>query len=231
MRRFFSERLPNPNEMILLKEDVSHHLLRVVGIAPNEDVELFDGQGNACVAYLSFVNEGRALMKWRQELQVKKEDQLPVIWVGLALTKKDAFATSLRMLTEIGVSHIIPIQTSYSVAKGDKPERWNKIVLSAAGQSRQAKLPRVHPLYLWESGLEFLQNIPNKWILHPPEMNTKLIKATEETAILIGPEGGFTDKEVSKAVAKGWKPASLSLNVLRADTAAIVAASQLLSGR
>ena len=227
MRRFFSERLPNPNEMVLLKEEVSHHLLRVVGIAPGEEVELFDGEGNACVAYLSFVKEGRALMKWRQELE--KDLSLPEIWVGLALTKKDAFATALRMLTEIGVAHIVPIQSARSVAKGDKSERWNKIVRGAAGQSKQAKIPKIHPLNLWGSGLDLLADIPNRWILHPVESEGRLMKAVEKTAILIGPEGGFTEKEVAKAVKRGWRTASLSPNVLRADTAAIVAVSQLLA--
>lgn len=228
MRRFFSERLPNPNEMVLLKEEVSHHLLRVVGIAPNEKVELFDGRGNACVAALSFVKKGRALMKWCSKVSIGHN--LPVVWVGLALTKKDAFSTALRMLTEIGVSHIVPIQAERSIMKGNKMDRWQKIVSSAVGQSKQAFLPKIHPLQFWDSGLEFLDKIPNKWLLHPSGSNTKLRKSLEETAILIGPEGGFSEKEVSKAIEKGWTPASLSPNILRADTAAIVAVSQLLSG-
>ncbi len=229
MRRFFSEYLPNPNEMVLLKEDVSHHLLRVVGIAPSEEVELFDGQGNACIAYLSFVKQGRALMKWRKELRARSElPELPVIWVGLALTKKDAFSTALRMLTEIGVSHIVPLQSERAVMKGDKSERWNKIVLSAVGQSKQSKIPKIHSLNLWKSGLEFLDKIPSKYILHPSS-DTNLSTAGGETAILIGPEGGFSESEVAVALERGWKCTSLSRNVLRADTAAIVAASILLS--
>ena len=225
MRRFFSEKLPKPNRIVALQEDVSHHFLRVVGIAPNEEVELFDGKGKACIASLFSVEEGLAFMKWEQDL-LNKNDR-PIVWVGLSLTKKDAFSNALRMLTEIGVSHIVPIQVAHSVVKGAKPDRWQKIVLSAVGQSKQSQCPKLHPLQTWKSALDLLNVIPRKWILHTSPNEEPLSKAIEETAVLLGPEGGFTEKEVSLAIEKGWTIASLSSNILKADTAAIVAGSRL----
>lgn len=225
MRRFFSELLPKPNEIIALQEAVSHHLLRVVGIAPNEKVELFDGKGKACIASLSSVDQGLALMECELELQCTNDR--PIVWVGLSLTKKDAFSTALRMLTEIGVSHIVPIQAAHSVVKGAKPDRWQKIVLSAVGQSKQSQCPKLHPLQTWKSALDLLDAVPQKRILHTSQNEEPLSKAIEETAVLLGPEGGFTEKEVSLAIEKGWTIASLSSNILKADTAAIVAGSRL----
>jgi len=225
MRRFFSEKLPKPNTIVTLQEDVSHHFLRVVGIAPNEEVELFDGKGKACIASLFSVKEGLAFMKWEQDLLYTNDR--PIVWVGLSLTKKDAFSNALRMLTEIGVSHIVPIQVAHSVVKGAKPDRWQKILLSAVGQSKQSQCPKLHPLQTWKSALDLLNVIPRKLILHTSPNEEPLSKAIEETAVLLGPEGGFTEKEVSLAIEKGWTIASLSSNILKADTAAIVAASRL----
>ena len=222
--------------MILLNEQVSHHLLRVVGIQPDERVELFDGRGNVCISSLAFVKQERALMKWLADVDSAKE-QIPV-WVGLALTKRDAFSTSLRMLTEMGVSTLVPIQAERSIVKlqkSEKPKRWEKIVLSSLAQSKQATIPKLHASQRFADALDLMSHVPQKWVLHTTDLPDRRIvriplqKATEETAILIGPEGGFTDVEMLLAIEKGWTPASLSSNVLRADTAAIVAVARLYS--
>ena len=69
MRRFLSATLPSSEQTVLLDTEVSHHLLRVVGIAPLEQVELFDGQGLGCVACLQSVQNGLAEMAWVSTLR------------------------------------------------------------------------------------------------------------------------------------------------------------------
>ena len=227
MRRFLAESLPTANHTIELDRETSHHLLRVVGIAPGEKVELFDGKGGLCIASLLHVQNARAVLQWEEDAEEKSKKHS--LWMGLALTKRDAFSTALRMLTEMGVSEILPIQSSRSIAKGNKLDRWKKIVLSATAQSKQAHLPTVHAVHSFSDALEYLDFVSSKWILHTQQEGcASLPSLREDTAILVGPEGGFTEAEVEEAVKKGWNIASLSSSVLRADTAAIVAAALAL---
>ena len=84
MRRFHGVTLPSAEHTVLLKK-VSHHLLRVVGIAPLEQVELFDGQGRGCVAFLHSVQNGLAEVAWVSE--VSADLDLPSLTLVLSLTK------------------------------------------------------------------------------------------------------------------------------------------------
>ena len=223
MRRFHCHRLPTPKQNVLLDQQTSHHILRVVGIAPKESVELFNGQGSGCVAHLIDVTQGLATMGWVSALELVPSR--PELTLVLALTKGDAFATAIRMTTEMGVSQIIPLQAQRSIAKGDKQERWQKIANGAAAQSKRLTIPIIYPLQTWGS---LWSEIPigQRWVLHPSDANVEPVtKIFEPTVLFIGPEGGFTDKEVSVLLENGCKHRSLGSLVLKADTAAIVATS------
>jgi len=230
MRRFLSSTLPSQEETVLLAKEVSHHLLRVVGIAPLEQVELFDGQGAGCVACLQSVQHGLAEMAWVSNLM--DHQQQHSLTLVLALTKGDAFGTALRMCTEMGVDTFIPLQAHRSIPKGDKQSRWFKIVNGAAAQSKRLTTPRVLPLQTWTSLWEVLSQIGDseRLVLHPVSGDVvSLAEMTTDTVIFIGPEGGFTQQELSSMVDRGCKLRSLGRLVLKADTAAIVACSRVLS--
>lgn len=230
MRRFLTPILPSIQASILLNKEVSHHLLRVVGIAPLEQVELFDGQGLGCIAHLQSVQNGLAEMVWVSNLMVQhKEYSLTLV---LALTKGDAFGTAIRMCTEMGADTFIPLQAQRSIPKGDKQTRWSKIVNSAAAQSKRLTTPKVLPLQTWGSlwTLLSLRGDSEKWVLHPTsQAAVPVAPMTMNTIIFIGPEGGFTERELSWMADQDCEHRSLGKWVLKADTAAIVACSRALS--
>ena len=230
MRRFLSLTLPSSEQSVLLDKEVSHHLLRVVGIAPLEKVELFDGRGLGCVAYLHSVQNGLAEMAWVSSLIPQQKDHS--LTLVLALTKGDAFGTALRMCTELGVDTFIPLQAQRSIPKGDKQSRWSKIVNGAAAQSKRLTTPRVLPLQTWSSvwGVLATEDESAKWVLHPTPENRHSVSAmTMNTIIFIGPEGGFTNQELSSMLEQGCILRSLGGLVLKADTAAVVACSRALA--
>ena len=230
MRRFHSSTLPSSTNTVLLNKEVSHHLLRVVGIAPLEKIELFDGQGSGCVAHLHSVQNGLAEVAWVSKLSL--DVNVPSLSLVLALTKGDAFSNALRMCTELGVDTFIPLQAQRSIPKGDKHARWSKIVAGAAAQSKRLTIPKVLPLQTWESIWEVpAMKLPNeRWVLHTDiESNRPITSISTATTLFIGPEGGFTLQELSWMIEQNCQGRTLGPLILKADTAAIVSASRALS--
>lgn len=226
MRRFLSPTLPTSIQTVCLPREISHHLLRVVGIAPNEQVELFDGHGDGCVARLVTVVDGLAQMAWVCSLN--QTQHLPALTMVLALTKGDAFTTALRMGTEMGVERFVPLQAQRSIAKGDKQKRWNKVVTGASAQSKRLDTPEVLSLQTWNTIWDALSEEP-RWVLHPVAEDVPTVQSiTEATTIFVGPEGGFTKQEMSWMSDHGCEHRSLGRLVLKADTACIVAAAMAL---
>lgn len=230
MRRFHSTTLPSAQCRVLLSKEVSHHLLRVVGIAPLEQIELFDGEGRGCVAHLHSVQNGLAEVGWVSELSASYD--LPSLTLVLALTKGEAFGTALRMCTELGVNTFIPLQAQRSIPKGDKHTRWSKIVSGAAGQSKRLTIPKILPLQTWKSiwGVLSTDTLGEKWVLHTDHEHTEPITPIQKaTTLFIGPEGGFTDQELSWMVNQNCQYRTLGPLILKADTAALVACARALS--
>jgi len=222
VRRFLVGELPVFGVPVSLEKEVSHHLLRVVGIAPKEEFELFDGRGKGCIALLDSVTNSIATVRFCRP--INQQHTLASLWVLLALTKGDAFTTALRMLTELGVDHLVPVLTERSIVKGCKLPRWQKIVAASSAQSKRLTIPEVYPLCSLRDALSKVENLEQRYLLHPSG-NHPLISIKKEGALLIGPEGGFSPKEIKVCTQFGWEVASIKSLVLRADTAAIVAAT------
>ena len=230
MRRFFSlERAAN-GDVIALDKTESHHLLRVTGIAPGEEIEVFDGNGWSAKARFLRSASGIAELEVVEELPRSETDQHSVTLL-LSLLKPTAFDLVLRMGTELGVTTFQPVQANRSVPKGDRNDRWNRIVLGAAKQSGRSRLPRVLPTIPLDEALKGLTEVQTKLIFVPGASAIQQSRFQEgrvenrggTVAILIGPEGGWTTEEVALAIEAGCQTASLGDAVLRADTAAISA--------
>lgn len=219
MRRFWAEGLPpGAGGEVLLAEAESHHLLRVSGIAPGEEVELFDGVGGRARAVLLGVREGRALLRLDEHLP--QLASLPTVLV-LALLKRPAWELALRMVTELGVTELIPVVAARSVVRVGKVERWERIVHAAVTQSGRASLPVLQEPRSLEAALAGL----------PPHTAAFLARPGARTqtppagplAVLVGPEGGWTPEEEALAQEAGARPLGLGPHTLKADTAAVSA--------
>ena len=227
MRRFLSNVLPSEQRTVFLDKEVSHHVLRVVGIAPMENVELFNGKGEGCIAHLVTVENGLAKMAWTGVLRGGNASfKLTLV---LALTKGDAFGNALRMCTEMGAHCFIPLQAHRSIPKGDKATRWIKIVNGASAQSKRLTSPEVLPLQTWKHVWDVLPADNQRWLLHPMQEQVEpLSPLTQDTTIFIGPEGGFSETELDWMRDRGCQYRSLGPLVLKADTAAAVACARAL---
>lgn len=149
--------------------------------------------------------------------------------LGIGLIKKDNFELILQKTTELGIRKIIPLITERSIIKIDdydkKKLRYQTIVKEASEQSERTVLPIIAD-ELAISNLD-LSEYDYKFICYAREdsnlINDELIayKPQEKALVLIGPEGGFSPKEISHYLELGFKSVSLGKTILRAETAAI----------
>ena len=146
--------------------------------------------------------------------------------IAIAPTKNmDKFEWFLEKATEIGIDEITPIICNHSERKVIKPERCNKILLSAMKQSLKFHLPKLNEAISFQ---EFTnQNFEGrKYIAHcekSDKLELRKENAAERTLILIGPEGDFSTTEIEMALQNQFKAVSLGTSRLRTETAGIVA--------
>jgi 16S rRNA (uracil1498-N3)-methyltransferase len=150
--------------------------------------------------------------------------------IAMALSKNpDRFEWFCEKATEIGVDEIIPVITERTEKRQFKPERIQKILLSAMKQSGKALLPKLHEVLTFSALIKKTENYSNYnkfvgWCETGEEQHLKhLYEKGNNAFILIGPEGDFTKQEVDHALQHNFQPVSLGNSRLRMETAGVVA--------
>lgn len=213
-------------------KEQSHYLLNVMRLKLGDDVRLFnekDGEWHAQVAILS-KREIRLIIRER----LRAPQQPPDLWLCCAPIKKAHFEYMIEKATELGVSVIQPLLTSRTQIREINQERLTAITIESAEQSERLTIPKVEPA---RSVKDFLNHWSSEYFtivcaeLGPASPLGEILKHTtcnnhQKTAIVTGPEGGFTEEEllqfqqIPNAVMVRLGP-----RVLRADTAALAALS------
>ena len=164
---------------------------------------------------------------------INTESRLDIILIqGLLKGEKMDFV--IQKTTELGVSAIIPVSTERSQLKDTRRHpRWKKIAEEASRQSERAKVPEIFENYSFKEIFDVPGLISGKGIIFWEQGGEKLSAVTNKLSpadkifLLIGPEGGFSEKEVLFASEKGFLIATLGNRILRAETASITAVSIL----
>ncbi len=215
MRRFEVERLANIGASQQLSAAASHHLVRVLRLSQGDMVQLFDGSGSQVHARIESIEGDNVLVEVVSE-PVRRAPQTACHLV-LGLPKKAALDTSLRMATELGVTHIHPFFAKRSVPSKGNESRWKRIVSSAAQQCGRADMPGVSPPAKLTDVLGQLPDGLQGRVLVPGA--PRLAPSEGPIALVIGPEGGLTPDEVRICEQHGFTPMGLGEWVLRVDTA------------
>jgi 16S rRNA (uracil1498-N3)-methyltransferase len=225
-------------EMVELPAGESHHALGVLRLKDGATVEVFDGRGGRAAGMLTVIGRGKAAA--RITVRHEKIDR-PLPWVTLAFAppKGNRLDWLLEKAAELGVAQLCPIIFERSVVRPELSEharaRWQAVCISAAKQCGAAFLPEILPP---ASLADFLATPrPDLGILgHLSGLPLKDAwpqgRPVKTVAILVGPEGDFTDAERDLAVSAGFIPARLGHFILRVETAAIalLAAVATLAG-
>lgn len=222
----------------VLDEGESRHAASVLRLREGEMVSVFNGLGSEVHALITQLGKRQTLL---DTVRVFYSKPLPArIILAQAIPKGKNLDLVLQKATELGVSEIIPLITTRTVARpeaseaADKQEKWQRVVIEACKQCGQNFLPKVHA------------PIPyNQFLADLPHVDLPLIAALDETAqplhtllsskldrpasalILIGPEGDFTKEETAAARAAGCAFLTLGPIILRTETAAVYSLSVL----
>lgn len=209
-----------------LPEEEAAHALRVLRLSMGDEIRLTDGKGTFYDAVIESADKRRCSFRITQSVE-----QLP-LWKGhlhlaLAPTKNmDRIEWLSEKMTEIGVDEVSLLLCRYSERKVVKTERMDKILVSAMKQSLKARKPLLYDMTDFK---QFIQSTTaqQKFIAHcydlPKKPLQSLIQPAQDTVILIGPEGDFSEEEVQLALEHGFQSVSLSPSRLRTETAALVA--------
>jgi 16S rRNA (uracil1498-N3)-methyltransferase len=212
-----------------LRGDEARHLTRVLRVEDGQLYEISDNQR----AYLARVEEARGDRVVFRIVEQLDATPSPVrITLCAALIKFDHFEWIVEKATELGVERILPFAAARTEkglfeASEKRRERWIRIAREASQQSRRTQLPGVLPAVRFDAALAveadfryFLEeNVAPPLLDILPSERT----ASDRVALLIGPEGGWTDSERYLASSAGWHAASLGPGILRAETATVAA--------
>jgi len=215
------------NNFYTLSQEESKHCVKVLRLKTGDKVQLINGRGKLFVCEITDDNPKRCSVKVI-DLVEKKRRKNYKFYIAVAPTKNiNRFETFLEKATEIGVDEIIPFVSRYSERKTIKPERLEKVIISATKQSKAFFKPVFRELQTFEDIINS-DFEDEKYIAHCYDSNTKkhikeVYERGKDVLILIGPEGDFSKEEIQKAVLKGFTEISLSDARLRTETAGIVA--------
>jgi 16S rRNA (uracil1498-N3)-methyltransferase len=216
--------------------DEAHHAVAVRRLRAGERVMLTDGAGAVAVGVVSAT--GKRVFTVRAEETSFVDEPQPSVVAVQALAKGDRSERAIEMLTEVGVSRVVPWAAGRSVAvwKGERAvkgrARWQATAREAAKQSRRAWLPEVDELATTAEVAGLVRTASLAVVLHEAAatpLASLPVPGTGAVVVVIGPEGGLTDDEVSVLTEAGARSVRLGPEVLRTSTAGVAAVSALLA--
>ena len=201
------------------------HCSKVLRKKVNDNVYVTDGQGNLFEGIIDHIAKKEVSISLGDQIQAQKKPHTRSI--AIAPTKNiDRFEWFLEKSTEIGITNIFPFLSERSERKIIKPQRLEKIIVSAMKQSKNFHKPTLHPLIPLTQLIQDKFKEQVKYIAHcmdPKASLHNMHNSNSNAIVLIGPEGDFTEKEISLANDNNWKEVSLGNSRLRTETAGIVA--------
>lgn len=232
MPRFFKENFSNEP---FISGDDAKHIAKSLRMKIGEPLCVCDTKGNDYSCVISGIFEQKVEL---EILSVTKSESEPSVKVTLffCLTKSDKPDTVIKQSVELGVNEITPVLSSRCVSRPDEKSaskkllRWQKISEEAAMQSGRGIIPRVNSIISFDDMTKAFNNFDKVFIFYEGGGNeiSKILETDKNLAIIIGPEGGFSEEEVEKAKSCGAIVSTLGKRILRAETAPIAALSVIM---
>ena len=222
MRQFYIPTINKSDSTIILSVEESKHACRVLRMNNGDKLEILDGKGLKCIGEITNNNPKATEVNILEKTEISSSKNH--LHIAISPTKNnDRLEWFLEKATEIGVDEISLILTENAERKTVKLDRLEKIIISAFKQSKRSFKPLLNPI---QSFAEFVENNPGGLIAHCYEKENNSISNSlkqRNCAIIIGPEGDFSKREVDLALAKEYTPITLGNNRLRTETAGVYA--------
>ena len=233
MHRFFTNEI-QPNTAVVRGDDVKH-IAKVLRLRAGDRVQLCDGNGRECEAVIRSVSPDAVTFDTESWREARSEPRAKIT-LFQCLPKAGKMETIIQKCVELGVCCFVPVQSERCVVVLKPPyegriERWQRVSEEAAKQSRRGVIPTVS-LPVSPDKLDFA-GFDTVLVAFENEQTVSLKAALREgcgtrIAIVIGPEGGFSDMEIGILAQKGARSVSLGTRILRTETAGMAMAAQIL---
>ena len=227
-------RLYIPNELILtnrieLNKKQSHYLMNVMRKKINDTFLVFNSINGEFLAKIQSNN--KKLISVEVIKKIRDSEEQTDLWVLFALVKKTPTEYIIQKATELGASKIVPLITERTVTKNLNLKRFQDIAIEASEQCERITIPEIFPI-------QKLYDVIDDWtdkttiyfgdetMRHYKQSSKNSNKLTNTTcgAVLVGPEGGFTEKEISYLKQKKFViPINFGPRILKSDTAVVTA--------
>ncbi|MCQ4086160.1 16S rRNA (uracil(1498)-N(3))-methyltransferase [Saccharibacillus sp. JS10] len=244
MQRYFVEKEQvEANKVRILGED-ARHISRVMRGRPGDKIIVCDGADLVVLAELETVEQSEVIADIIEEIAEKSEARFRVS-IAQSLPKGDKLETVIQKCTEIGAHEFIPFLSERTVVQYDakkeekRLQRWSKIAKEAAEQSHRSRIPNVSQPLTYKQLLKRFGDYDLILFCYEKENGLQLRDAVRPFAqshteaganilLIIGPEGGFSEREALEAEAAGAAITGLGKRILRAETAGMTALSCIL---
>ena len=238
MPRFYVDFALSPDSVVELPDNVVRHL-NVLRVKNTEEIVLFNGNGKSYPALPEVLEKRRASVRILREEATGNESPLNITLVQ-AVSSAERMDFTLQKSVELGVAEIRPVISERCVVRlsGERAEkrvaRWQEIVVSACEQSGRNIVPKVLPLTTYAQALQQLPQETTKLLmsLNRAQKLSDVQPQSGKVVFMVGPEGGWTEKEEQQAFDAGFQSVTLGKRVLRTETASLaaIAAMQTLWG-
>ena len=233
MPRFYVDFALSPDSVVELPDNVVRHL-NVLRVKNTEEIVLFNGNGKSYPALPEVLEKRRASVRILREEAMDNESPLNITLVQ-AVSAAERMDFTLQKSVELGVAEIRPVISERCVVRlsGERAEkrvaRWQEIVVSACEQSGRNIVPKVLPLTTYAQALQQLPQETTKLLmsLNRAQKLSDVQPQSGKVVFMVGPEGGWTEKEEQQAFDAGFQSVTLGKRVLRTETASLAAIASM----
>ncbi len=232
MPTFFVDRKNVSGDTAVLSGTEAGHMLRSLRLAPGDSFFAFDEEGTR---YRMRILEATSASLRAEVLETSPPVAAPRVPVTLlvGLPKADKMDFILEKATELGCARVVPFRSSRTVPRPDARDaesrlrRWERVALAAAKQCGSGRLPGISPLVRYPEALRLGALSEGRVVFYEGEGRASLkgvldaMGPVQSVALLVGPEGGFSEDEVADAEGAGFVRAGLGPRILRVETAAV----------
>jgi 16S rRNA (uracil1498-N3)-methyltransferase len=221
-----------PGAQFALAPDAAQHVAKSLRLKTGDSLTVFDGRGGEYEAVIQRVERDRVDVKVGAYRDVERESSLDVGLVQ-GLPEADKMDWIIQKAAELGVSWIQPIVCERSVVRlaGERAARreahWRRVAVASCEQCGRNRIPDVRPTLGFQSWIAVASS-SRRWMLVPDGTPVAAVAAPAgPLELLVGPEGGLSERERELAEPRGFEPVALGRRVLRTETAPVAAMAAL----
>ena len=234
LARIYQQQPLQSDKIVQLTEEAAHHLIRVLRLKEGAEFIIFNGEGGEFKAKLIAVQKKSVSVQIGAFNSIDTESPLQII-LAQSLLRPEKMDYVLQKSVELGVTQVVPLITERCVVPKLSPDRWEKrlahwqaIMINACEQSGRTRIPTVTRGVVFKTALSQIK-ADARIILAPNATQTlpQSSKSCHCAAVLVGPEGGWSENEMNSALTAGYLPRQLGPRILRTETAGLVALTLL----